>query len=108
MAERHTVIPFDGEPDNHGQVFAPGCVQRTPHVPVTMGFDNSKIVGEATVNEDGTADVRFSPGIVPPASGVEVSVGYVVERYHMGEDGVRRVDALRPICLALPPPEGAR
>lgn len=87
----------------------PGALKATARdIPVTIGFDGSRVVGRATVYTDGTAELeidvpleRRSSG--DPEAGV-LGLGFVVEQERWegeGKDKVRVIERLRPITVGV-------
>lgn len=96
---RFDVVRFGPPADAHGHVFERGCFKGKDHVPVTVDFDYSRIVGEATLHDDGSADVRFAPGFAMPDVH-EISIGYRVSRQRFEGDHIAIEDA-EVVCLGV-------
>lgn len=82
---------------------APGAMRMSSqNVPVTLGFDGSKVIGRATVYADGTAELEIDVPLehrpVDEVSGV--GLGFVVEKERW-EGDVRVIEKLRPVTVGI-------
>lgn len=83
---------------------APGALKAAARdIPVTVGFERSKVVGRATVFPDGTAELDIDVPLEFKSDGVDADViglGFVVEQQR--QDGnVRVIERLRPVTVGI-------
>lgn len=80
----------------------PGAIKSTVRdIPVTIGFDGSRVVGRATVYPDGTAELEIDAPL-ETKDGEEgvIGLGFVVEQSRQ-EGDVRVIERLRPVTLGV-------
>jgi hypothetical protein len=83
---------------------APGAIRMSSqNVPVTVGFDGTKVVGRATVYADGTAELEIDAPIeqkqITGEDGV-LGLGFVVEKERR-EGDVRIIEKIRPVTVGI-------
>jgi hypothetical protein len=83
---------------------APGALKGTArNVPVTIGFDSSRVVGRATVYPDGTAELEIDAPIETKSDGADqdvIGLGFVVEQSRQ-EGDIRVIERLRPVTVGV-------
>lgn len=89
---------------------APGAITATARdIPVTVGFDGSRVVGKATVYADGTAELEIDLPLErrnsgDPDGGV-LGLGFVVEKERWENTSigakVRVIESLRPVTVGV-------
>lgn len=75
-------------------------------IPVTVGFDGSKVVGRATVYPDGSAELEIDLPLESKRDEDQdvLGLGFVVEKERFeghGVDRVRVIERLRPITVGV-------
>jgi hypothetical protein len=99
MKIKAIVIPKDDKE------IAPGALRMSSQVvPVTVGFDGTKVVGSATVYSDGTAELEIDAPVeqrlIEEGDSGVLGLGFVVEKDRW-EGDVRIIEKLRPVTVGV-------
>ncbi len=86
----------------------PGALKSTArNVPVTVGFDGTRIVGRATVYPDGSAELEIDLPLEFKSDDTDqdvIGLGFVVEQERFEGEGaakVRIIEKLRPVTVGV-------
>lgn len=94
-------VRLGGPADSTGKIVAEGSLDKQRQsVPVSLNLNPERIIGEARIHPDGTADIRLKEGFTFKPATHDFTIGYKVLKSHK-EGDVNVIDELDVLTLGI-------